>query len=277
MRYRRLVALGAALVAAGCNRPGSDEQAFRWTTELPAGSVVHIRDGAGNITVRRAAGQQSDRERRASLASRPRERRPVRRLAVRQRRFRLRHVERKRKAAAAPAIAADRPAASSRCSACSIAAPTPPRTSSPSFRPTSSSTRERRNGSVEIDGVAAGVFARSIERKRERHTRVRPRWARDDQRQRRPLGRLRCGLRLDSRIDDQREHSRGASGGLQGRFDLPRRTAACTPICRFRAPSPGGRRGTSKGRSERSPGSCKSACDERRRLRDDPRQSPATH
>lgn len=58
MRYRRLVALGAALVATGCNRPGSDEQAFRWTTELPAGSVVHIRDGAGNITVRRGPGLQ---------------------------------------------------------------------------------------------------------------------------------------------------------------------------------------------------------------------------
>ena len=59
MRYRYLGALAATLVAAGCSRAGSDENAFRWSSELPAGSVVHIRDGAGNITVRRASGQQT--------------------------------------------------------------------------------------------------------------------------------------------------------------------------------------------------------------------------
>ena len=55
MRYRLLGALIAAVVVVGCSRAGSDDHAFQWTTELPAGTVVHFRDGAGNITVRRAA------------------------------------------------------------------------------------------------------------------------------------------------------------------------------------------------------------------------------
>jgi len=59
MRYRNLGALGALLLAAACRRAGSDEHAFQWSTEVPAGSVVHIRDGAGNITIRRATGQQA--------------------------------------------------------------------------------------------------------------------------------------------------------------------------------------------------------------------------
>ncbi len=60
MRHRRFGALVATLVVVGCNHAGSDDHAFRWTTEVPAGTVVHFRDGAGNITVRRAAaaGQQ---------------------------------------------------------------------------------------------------------------------------------------------------------------------------------------------------------------------------
>jgi hypothetical protein len=59
MRYRRFGALVATLVIVGCSHAGSDENAFRWTTELPAGAVVHFRDGAGDITVHRAAGQQA--------------------------------------------------------------------------------------------------------------------------------------------------------------------------------------------------------------------------
>jgi len=60
MRYRRLGALVASLVAVGCSHAGSDDHAFRWMAEVPAGAVVHFRDGAGNITVRRgsASGQQ---------------------------------------------------------------------------------------------------------------------------------------------------------------------------------------------------------------------------
>lgn len=46
--------LAASLAA--CSRPGSD-QAFRWSQDLPAGAVVHIRDGAGDIKVSRSEGQ----------------------------------------------------------------------------------------------------------------------------------------------------------------------------------------------------------------------------
>jgi hypothetical protein len=42
--------------ASACSRPGSDD-AFKWTEALAPGAVVHIRDGAGNIEVRRAEGQ----------------------------------------------------------------------------------------------------------------------------------------------------------------------------------------------------------------------------
>jgi len=59
MRYRHLGALGALLLATACRRAGSDEHAFQWSTEVPAGAVVHLRDGAGNITVRRSLGQQA--------------------------------------------------------------------------------------------------------------------------------------------------------------------------------------------------------------------------
>jgi hypothetical protein len=59
MRYRHFGALGALLLAAACNRAGSDPRAFQWSTEVPAGAVVHLRDGAGNITVRRSLGQQA--------------------------------------------------------------------------------------------------------------------------------------------------------------------------------------------------------------------------
>ena len=58
MRYRHLGALGVLLLATACYRAGSDDHAWQWSTEVPAGSAVHFRDGAGNITVRRAAGQQ---------------------------------------------------------------------------------------------------------------------------------------------------------------------------------------------------------------------------
>jgi len=50
----------AAVALAGlsaCSRAGSDEGSFRWTESLAPGAVVHIRDGAGNVTVRRAEGQ----------------------------------------------------------------------------------------------------------------------------------------------------------------------------------------------------------------------------
>jgi hypothetical protein len=49
------------LVAVGltaCSHAGTD-QTFQWSNELPAGSVVHIRDGAGNISVARSDGQDA--------------------------------------------------------------------------------------------------------------------------------------------------------------------------------------------------------------------------
>jgi len=59
MRFRQLGALAVLASAAACSRAGSDDQAFRWTSNVPAGAVIHFRDGAGNITVHRAAGQQA--------------------------------------------------------------------------------------------------------------------------------------------------------------------------------------------------------------------------
>ena len=47
----------AALGATACSRSGSDDRAFQWSTELPAGAVVHLRNGAGAIEIRRAEGQ----------------------------------------------------------------------------------------------------------------------------------------------------------------------------------------------------------------------------
>jgi hypothetical protein len=50
------VAAIALLSLSACSRAGSDEP-FKWTEQVTPGAVVHIRDGAGDITVRRAEGQ----------------------------------------------------------------------------------------------------------------------------------------------------------------------------------------------------------------------------
>ena len=52
----KIIAVAALLALSACSHGGSDDP-FRWTEELPAGSVVHILDGAGDIQVRRANGQ----------------------------------------------------------------------------------------------------------------------------------------------------------------------------------------------------------------------------
>jgi DUF4097 and DUF4098 domain-containing protein YvlB len=52
----RTVAALALVSVAACSRPGSDD-AFKWVEELGPGAVLHIRDGAGDIVVRRAEGQ----------------------------------------------------------------------------------------------------------------------------------------------------------------------------------------------------------------------------
>lgn len=41
---------------AACGRRAREDTPFRWTSQLAPGSVVHLRDGFGSITVRRAAG-----------------------------------------------------------------------------------------------------------------------------------------------------------------------------------------------------------------------------
>jgi hypothetical protein len=43
-----------AAFAAGCSHAGSEEHAWEWTSQIPPGSTVHLRDGVGDITVRQA-------------------------------------------------------------------------------------------------------------------------------------------------------------------------------------------------------------------------------
>src|SRR5206468_975919 len=57
VKNRFVLVAAAALALAACSRPNSEDRAFQWTGELPAGAVLHFRDGAGDIVVRRAAGQ----------------------------------------------------------------------------------------------------------------------------------------------------------------------------------------------------------------------------
>lgn len=54
----RIAVLAAVpiIAVAACSSPGADDRAFQWTDQVPAGSVVHLRDGSGDITIRRAAG-----------------------------------------------------------------------------------------------------------------------------------------------------------------------------------------------------------------------------
>jgi hypothetical protein len=49
----------AAAVSTACSRPGSDERALQWTSELPAGAVVHLRNGAGEIEVKPSHSQNA--------------------------------------------------------------------------------------------------------------------------------------------------------------------------------------------------------------------------
>ena len=42
-----------SLATVACHRGGSEDHAFEWSTPLPAGAVLHLRDGTGSITVRR--------------------------------------------------------------------------------------------------------------------------------------------------------------------------------------------------------------------------------
>jgi hypothetical protein len=57
VNYRLAIAAVALLATAACRGPGQDES-FRWANNLPAGAIVHLRSGSGDIQVRRATGQQ---------------------------------------------------------------------------------------------------------------------------------------------------------------------------------------------------------------------------
>ena len=45
-------------VSAGCWHGGSDDTPFHWTESVPPGATLHLRDGAGDITVRRGTSPQ---------------------------------------------------------------------------------------------------------------------------------------------------------------------------------------------------------------------------
>lgn len=49
----------ASLALAACHRGGVEDHAFEWTVSLPAGAVLHLRDGTGDITVHRATGSSA--------------------------------------------------------------------------------------------------------------------------------------------------------------------------------------------------------------------------
>ena len=55
MRRAAVLTIAAATFASGCSRSGSEDHAWEWTNQIEPGSIVHIRNGVGNITVRQAA------------------------------------------------------------------------------------------------------------------------------------------------------------------------------------------------------------------------------
>lgn len=56
MNNRILIPAAVLIAAAACSSPGVDDRAFQWSEQVPPGAVVHVRDGAGDITIRRATG-----------------------------------------------------------------------------------------------------------------------------------------------------------------------------------------------------------------------------
>ena len=57
--HRWLFLVATALSTAACTHRSREDSPFRWTTQLAPGSVVHLRDGFGNITVRRSSGTEA--------------------------------------------------------------------------------------------------------------------------------------------------------------------------------------------------------------------------
>lgn len=58
-RHRALLLVAASFAVSACGHRTREDTAFRWTSQLQPGAVVHLRDGAGNITVRRATGTEA--------------------------------------------------------------------------------------------------------------------------------------------------------------------------------------------------------------------------
>ena len=58
-RHRALLLVIASLGVSACRHRTREDTAFRWSTQLQPGAVVHLRDGSGNITVRHAAGSEA--------------------------------------------------------------------------------------------------------------------------------------------------------------------------------------------------------------------------
>jgi hypothetical protein len=56
VNYRIVLLAAVPIVAAACSSPGGDDRAFQWSDQIPAGAVVHLRDGSGDITVRPSSG-----------------------------------------------------------------------------------------------------------------------------------------------------------------------------------------------------------------------------
>lgn len=59
MNHRIAFLAAVPIAAAACSSPGADDRAFQWTDQIPPGAVVHLRNGSGDITVRRADGQSA--------------------------------------------------------------------------------------------------------------------------------------------------------------------------------------------------------------------------
>jgi len=60
VKHRTACAIAAsALALTACSHSRGEDQAFQWSDQLPPGAVVHIRNGAGDIAVRRAVGQSA--------------------------------------------------------------------------------------------------------------------------------------------------------------------------------------------------------------------------
>jgi hypothetical protein len=57
VRYRIAVFAVAAVAATACSRSRGEDRAFEWANQLPAGAVLHLRDGAGDIVIKRSADQ----------------------------------------------------------------------------------------------------------------------------------------------------------------------------------------------------------------------------